>query len=177
MNEVIRSRVDFKKLRRFSQSALEKGALHTKIISTKTIITAPWVRLKCQYFCKNFGKNTICPPNAPNYNEMRSILGYYERAILVHGSDKSTITKIALETEKESYLSGFYRAFALGAGPCKLSPEDVIPEIIENNSQSRPLMEAVGIDVFQTARNNGFRIEILYSPDIRPHYFSLVLIE
>ena len=41
----------------------------------------------------------------------------------------------------------------------------------------RPFLDAVGIDAFQTARNNGFKIDVLYAPDIKPNYISFVLIE
>ena len=177
MHNISKTRVDFKKLRRFSQFALEKGAIRTKIIPVKTIVAAPWVKLKCQYWCKNYGKSKVCPPNSPKYDETKAVINYYEKAILIHGNDKATVTKIALETEKEAFLSGCYKAFAYGAGPCKLSPEDDSIDSGENIEQERPLLDAVGIDVFQTARNNGFRIDILYSPEIRPNYFSLVLIE
>jgi len=177
MQEISRSRVNFRKLRRVSQFALEKGALRTKIISIRTIVTAPWVNLKCQYLCKNYGKSKICPPNSLTFAETKSVLNCYEKAIIIHGNDKATITKIALETEKEAFLSGSYKAFAFGAGPCKLSLEDDSLDSVENNEQERPLVEAVGIDIFQTARNNGFRIDILYSPEVRPNYFSLVLVE
>jgi len=36
--------------------------------------------------------------------------------------------------------------------------------------------EASGIDVFKTARNNRFKIEVLKSPDCKGNYFGLVLI-
>jgi len=177
MQEISKTRVNFRKLRRFSQFALGKGAIRTKIIPVKTIVTAPWVKLKCQYWCKNYGKSNACPPNSPKYEETRAVISNYEKAIIIHGNDKATVTKIALETEKEAFLSGCYKAFAFGAGPCKLSPEEDSIDSGENIEQERPLLDAVGVDVFQTARNNGFRIEILYSPEIRPSYFSLVLIE
>jgi hypothetical protein len=37
-------------------------------------------------------------------------------------------------------------------------------------------MEACGIDVFSTARNNGFKIEVLKKAGERGDYFGLVLI-
>ena len=38
-------------------------------------------------------------------------------------------------------------------------------------------MEACGIDVFTTARNNGFTIDTLDSVKCKADYFGLVLIE
>ena len=37
-------------------------------------------------------------------------------------------------------------------------------------------MEACGIDVFATVRNNDFAIEVVKSRDERPHYFGLALL-
>ncbi len=41
----------------------------------------------------------------------------------------------------------------------------------------RPMMEACGIDVFKTARHNGFDIDTRKEPYGRWNYFALVLIE
>jgi hypothetical protein len=38
-------------------------------------------------------------------------------------------------------------------------------------------MEACGIDVFSTAKNNGFPINVLKSKDEVQNYYGLVLIE
>jgi hypothetical protein len=38
-------------------------------------------------------------------------------------------------------------------------------------------MEACGIDVYATARNNGFTIDVVRTCDDPQHYFGLVLIE
>lgn len=41
----------------------------------------------------------------------------------------------------------------------------------------RPLMEACGIDVFKTARNNGFLIDTQKETYGKWNYFALVLLE
>jgi hypothetical protein len=38
-------------------------------------------------------------------------------------------------------------------------------------------MEACGIDVFKTARDNGFRIEVVRTRDVVENIFGLVLVE
>lgn len=51
------------------------------------------------------------------------------------------------------------------------------PETSKKNQEIRPLMEACGIDVFQTARNNGFHIDTQKETYGKWNYFALVLIE
>ena len=101
----------------------------------------------------------------------------YEKAILISGEDKITVTKIAIETEKEAIYTGCYKAFAIAAGPCTYISGDKIENIFENLEHTRPLMEGVSIDVFRTARNNGFRIETPNNQEAKHQYFSLVLTE
>ncbi|MEI6632038.1 MAG: DUF2284 domain-containing protein, partial [bacterium] len=43
--------------------------------------------------------------------------------------------------------------------------------------EARPAMEACGVDVYQTARNNGFKIEVVKSLRDKANYFGVVLIE
>ncbi|MBM3255782.1 MAG: hypothetical protein FJZ08_05725 [Candidatus Omnitrophica bacterium] len=38
-------------------------------------------------------------------------------------------------------------------------------------------MEACGIDIYQTARNNGFAIQVVTSLRCKTNYFGVVLIE
>lgn len=46
-----------------------------------------------------------------------------------------------------------------------------------NGSRARPSMEACGIDVFKTARDNGFPIEVVRTRDEEENIFGLVLVE
>ncbi len=45
------------------------------------------------------------------------------------------------------------------------------------NKDVRPLMEACGIDVFKTARDNGFHIDTRKETYGKWNYFALVLLE
>lgn len=47
----------------------------------------------------------------------------------------------------------------------------------EKNKVARPLMEACGIDVFKTARDNGFQIDTKKETYGKWNYFALVLLE
>ena len=44
--------------------ARKKGAI-AKEISPDDIVVSPWVRFKCRYGCKGYGKHLGCPLYAP----------------------------------------------------------------------------------------------------------------
>jgi predicted metal-binding protein len=79
--------------------------------------------------------------------------------------------------EREIFLSGFYRALGLGAGPCNLCRSCSFDDGCRHPDDARPSMEACGIDVFATARKHGFTINVVRSYEDPQHYFGLVLIE
>ena len=47
----------------------------------------------------------------------------------------------------------------------------------QHGLEARPSMEACGIDVFKTARDNGFPIEVVRTRDDEMNIFGLVLVE
>jgi len=164
---------DFEILRKFAKKL---GAVSTKVISVDTVVTAPWVRLKCQYGCDGYGESLTCPPYSPTPEKTQEVLKNYRKAILVHGDDYTDINRIVTRLEREAFLSGYYKAYGMGSGPCRLCNSCAVNKPCKKPYQARPSMEASGIDVFKTARNNGFRIEVLKSTDCRGNYFGLVLI-
>ena len=70
-------------------------------------------------------------------------------------------TKIVAALEREIFLSGCYKALDFGAGPCRLCKDCNLAGCIRAED-ARPAMEACGIDVFATARANGFPIEVVH---------------
>jgi predicted metal-binding protein len=55
-----------------------------KQIKPASVVTAPWVRLKCQFGCDSYNSNYCCPPYTPTPEETRKILDSYRRALLFH---------------------------------------------------------------------------------------------
>jgi len=159
--------------------AVELGAKKAKIISARTIKTAPWVRYKCQFGCDGFAGCLTCPPYSPRPEETQRIIDSYSKAILIHTPSgwKADISEIVSKLEKEAFLAGFYKAFGMGAGPCRLCRECNLTAGCRHADKARPSMEGCGIDVFKTAHNNGFTIETLDSPHCKAAYFGLVLVE
>jgi len=163
---------------KYVKQALKLGAHDAKPIPAKTIVTAAWVRMKCQYGCSGYGQCLTCPPYSPTPEEAEKVLKNYRTAVLIHGDDHTNVTRIAATLEREAFLDGYYKALAMGSGPCRLcdecNPED---EECLHPDEARPAMEACGIDVFQTARNNGFPIAVVSNRRCKQNYYGVVLVE
>ena len=73
-----------KNLDKYCQTAIDRGASHALVTHPSRIVTAPWVRLKCQFGCSFYSKTYCCPPHTPTPKETRQLLDSYNRAILLH---------------------------------------------------------------------------------------------
>src|SRR5512139_2768938 len=76
--------VSMKSVESFCKGALELGIEGAKIINPGSVVTAEWVRLKCQYGCPGFGESLCCPPRTPTPDMTRKVIDSYRRAILLH---------------------------------------------------------------------------------------------
>lgn len=150
-------------------------AKEAKIIPADTIVTAQWVREKCQFGCGGYGRSLTCPPNSPTPEQTSQMLIHYKHALLIHGDMNTPINKIVVRLEKKIFLDGYEKAFGMGGGPCSLCEECVEP--CRYPEEARPSMEACGIDVFSTVKAHGFPIKVLKDENCEPNYYGLVLIE
>ena len=120
--------------------AREKN-VKTTVISTGSLVIAEWVRYKCRFGCKGYGKHLSCPPYAPSPGETRRMVAGYSTGVLVrfdgfpghedlkpeeipddfHPFFRDLIlwghTTIHL-LEKTAFYDGFYKAFGFGPYPC-----------------------------------------------------------
>ncbi|MHC4198991.1 MAG: DUF2284 domain-containing protein [Planctomycetota bacterium] len=156
--------------------AVALGAKSAKVVEASTIATAPWVRLKCRYGCGCWESSLCCPPHTPTPDETRRVIDSYRAAVLFEAGGGET-KKVAVALEREAFLAGYYKAFGMGAGPCTLCDECAFDEGCRHAAEARPAMEACGIDVFRTARANGFEIDVARDRDDPQHYFGVVLVE
>ena len=168
--------------------AEERGATDTKQIHPSSVVTAPWVPLKCQFGCPYYGKNYCCPPDTPTPERMRAVLDSYRRAILFHieapkrpdrGKRFRDFFDMLVTLEGELFKDGFYSALLLVAGPCRIcnvcgKAEGRPCSFME---RARPSMESCGIDVYQTVRNNGSTIKPLRERDETQNQFCLMLVD
>ncbi len=160
----------------FVRLAREAGALDAKIIAPDTVVTAAWVRLKCQFGCGGYGSTLMCPPHSPTPDVTRKALDSYRKAILIRGDDHVDVNEIAVKLEREAFLAGYYKALSFGSGPCGLCRDCPLDDC-RHADRARPSMEASGIDVFATVRNNGFPIEVLTDYSCKENYYGLLLLE
>jgi predicted metal-binding protein len=157
--------------------ALSMGALEAKLIDVNDIVVKDWVRLKCQYGCGGFGRTLTCPPYSPSAEQMKQVLSSYSRAILIRLPDESIATHdMIAKLERELFLAGYYAAIGLPAGPCERCKTCNLNSCIHPRL-ARPSMEACSIDVYATARKNGFRIDVRKNHREEPTYFGLILLE
>jgi len=170
---------------KYCEEALCNGVTETKVIHPDSVVTAPWVRLKCLFSCPGGGKSHCCPPQTPTPEETRAILDSYNRAILFHlnvpafGKEHLRLQEMLVTMEGDMFKDGYYKAYVMLAGPCLVCKECGKVQDISCRfpSKARPSMEACGIDVFQTVRNNGFFIQTLREKTELPNIYCLMLVD
>jgi predicted metal-binding protein len=177
-------------LGKYWKKAVKGRAAEAKVIDPASVVTAPWVRLKCKYGCEMYGREYCCPPETPTPEQTREILDCYQRAILFHyraarqeGVDRRKGRRALIDAivalEGEMFKDGFYKAFALLSGPCGLCAECAKSKNKPCNfgNRARPSMESCGIDVYQTAWNNGFPIQPLRHKGETQNLYCLLLVD
>lgn len=182
--------VDNLQLEKYCTRAVQEGATHAKVIAPASIVTASWVRLKCQFGCPGYGRSYGCPPDTPSPRETQAIIDCYQTAVLFHleavavpgGSrrkDRHRFYSLLVDLEGELFKDGCYKCFVFLSGPCHLCREcgKMKGEPCPQGDRARPSMEACGIDVYQTARNNGFFIQPLKTKEEPQNIYGLMLVD
>jgi len=164
------------KISRLVRMAKRLGAQEAKVIGPETVFTATWVRLKCQFGCGGYGGCLTCPPHSPTPETTRKMLDEYRTILLVHLGGWRPVRTLIAKLERAAFLDGFYKAFGIGSGPCHLC-EVCSMESCVHPREARPSMEAAGIDVYATARGNGYPLEVVKDHSCPTNYYGLVLIE
>jgi len=159
----------------FRKKAEMLGAGKAKIIRSASVVTADWIRWRCRYGCDMFGTRLTCPPDSPGPAETKKLLAGYKYGMLIQARNCREIRRIAPILEREIFLRGFYKAFALAAGPCSLCRS--CAAACRHPGKARPAMEACGIDVFATVTRSGLHLEVLRTKAFKADCYGLVLIE
>ncbi|MDR1149141.1 MAG: DUF2284 domain-containing protein [Spirochaetaceae bacterium] len=157
------------------------------IVPQKDIVVSRWVRFHCEFGCKNYGKNGSCPPAVPSVEECQKMIYEYENAIIFHfciqSEDNEDHLKRLLrlyELEREIFLAGSYKVFLLQCSSCILCNDCLAGGTREkciNKIKSRPGADAMGIDIYQTAHNAGYPVQVVKSHDETTNRFGFLLIE
>jgi len=171
-----------KPLEDYCNKALELGVDGAKQIDPRSVVTAEWVRMKCQFGCTGFGLSLCCPPRTPTPDITRKVIDSYGKAILLHrrlkkGERSKLLNETVVRLEIEMFLDGYYKAWSMGSGPCRLCKECDLNAPCRHGYEARPSMEACGIDVFKTARDNGFPIEVVKTHEDERNVFGVILVE
>ena len=169
----------------YLELARKRGAEEAVLIPTRKVVTAEWVRLKCQFGCDGWGKGLCCPPVTPAPSVTRRMLDEYRTGLLYTYSGANTDNSprrrrmecVLADLERTIFLDGFYKALALGAGPCRLCATCDTARPCRHPYLARPAMEACGIDVYATCRNAGLELNVVRDPADRQKYVNLILIE
>jgi predicted metal-binding protein len=179
-------------LKELEPSVRKAGIDEMMLVNTRDIAVAEWVHWKCKFGCKYYGKSWCCPPETPTPDQARGILLEYEKAILLCGSGENInhhkdnhqkrrkqvhVWKGTVALERQLFLLGYYKAFALVSESCALCKECGYPHECKFPMNRRPSVESFSIDVFQTLNNVGKRFQI--AKDIlEPHNsYSIILLE
>ena len=175
-------------LEKYCQRAVEGGVTHAKQVHPSSIVIADWVRWKCQFGCKGYNRSYTCPPDSPMPEQTRAMIDEYHRTILFRTEAhpvpdllerRKENRKMLVDLEIEMFKDGYYKAFVFMSGGCGLCDEcgKTRGEPCPLGLRVRPSMEACGIDVYQTARNNGFFIKTLRDKTETRNYFGLMLVD
>lgn len=167
----------------------QHGFTDFKWINTKDIVLAHWVRFRCMFGCPAYGKSCMCPPNVPSIEECKQVISEYNDVALFHFEKKletpeerkawsrETAVKM-VDLEKTVFLAGYYKALLVSFRSCDLCESCSVNRIECNNPKmARPGADALGIDVYSTARNAGYPINVLKSPSEAMNRYAFLLIE
>ena len=158
-------------------SLLKKDGADLAIkIDAKSIRTAAWTIYRCQFGCNTYGKSHCCPPNTPTWKETQEMLDCFQYGILFRCHEMEIVTPLAVRAARELFLDGYYKVIAFGSGPCQKC-RNCNSGHCNFPGQTVPSMEACGIDVFATARNNGLEIHTLREKGETQNHFGLVMVE
>jgi len=156
-------------------------------ISPKEIVVSQWVRVKCTFGCSDYGTGT-CPPHTPSVTECERFFSEYQTGLIIRLSiyaDKNdypsdwskAMTGKLLETERKIFISGHHKVFLLNQTCCSICKSCVgNRHDCKDKSHSRPSPESFAVDVYQTARNAGYDLNVVTNP-CEMNRIAIILIE
>jgi len=166
----------------------ERGYTDVRWIDPADIVTAEWVRMKCRYGCREYGRNAACPPNTPSVDECSRFFREYRRAAVFHFAktverpeDRHAwgrkLNLELLKLEQELFMAGFVKAFLIFFDSCGICLECAETRAeCKEPKLARPTADGLAMDVFSTVRKIGYPIEVLsdYSQEMNRYAFLLI---
>lgn len=158
-------------------------------IDPREIRVSQWVRMKCMYGCREFGKTATCPPNVPSVPECERFFKEYTQAVILHFQKKvkkpedrfawtRKVNLKLLKLEREVFISGFEKAFLLFMDSCNIC-DPCAGEKAECREPrlARPTPEALGVDVYAAVRSVGYPIQVLAEYNQTMNRYAFLLVE
>ena len=159
-----------------------------KWIKPDKIVVAHWVRFKCRFGCKDYGKGVVCPPNLPSLDECKNLFKEYEHAVVFHFEKKlkkpeqrhqwtKKINRRLFQIERDVFLSGYPKAFIMYADPCNICKNcESDAQKCRHQTRARPSPEGLGVDVFSTVASVGYPLNVLSDYSEMMNRYSILLI-
>ncbi|PJB55082.1 MAG: metal-binding protein [Bacteroidetes bacterium CG_4_9_14_3_um_filter_41_19] len=159
-----------------------------KWINPKEIVVSQWVRVKCEFGCGDYGLGA-CPPNTPSVQGCKDFFHEYDKGIIIRLSTMANkenypsewskeMTGKLLNLEREIFLSGYHKAFLLNqtcCDSCKDCPGNRVN--CKDKKKSRPSPEGFAVDVYQTVRKFGLKINVITKNPSEINRIAILLIE
>ncbi len=178
------------KLERLETLFHKQGYTDFKWIDPGKIVVSQWVRMKCMFGCGEYGHTASCPPNVPSVSECERFFKEYSNAAIFHfekrvdkPEDRYAWTKEVnaglSKLEREVFLSGFERAFLLFMDSCRICGDCPAGarEKCKDPKSARPSPEAMAVDVYTTARQVGYHVQVLSEYSQKMNRYAFLMIE
>jgi predicted metal-binding protein len=139
----------------------------------RDVVVAQWVRLKCLFGCREYGKTGACPPHTPSVAECERFFREYRTGAMFHFEKRvaqpedrhawSREMNLRLsKLEREVFLSGYVKAFLLFMDSCTICQKCSGSRAdCKEPHLARPTPEAMAVDVYATVLRAGYPIEVL----------------
>jgi predicted metal-binding protein len=145
--------------------------------------------MKCEYGCDWYGKSCSCPPHVPAISECREFIAEYTHVALLHwmtavrkAEDRFPwsveTNERLLRAEREVFLAGYPRAFVMFVHDCRRCDSCARSKLDCRHPETlRPVPEAMGVDVFSTAKMCGLPIKVVTDYAETMNRYALFLVE
>lgn len=164
------------------------GYTDYKWTKPQKIVVSQWVRMKCKFGCREYGRGGACPPTTPSVAECREFFNEYSDAVILHFEglmDKpedrhawsAKINAKLVKLERAVFLAGFERAFQLFMDSCCFCTDcSGSRETCEQPRMARPAPEAMAVDVYTTVRQAGFEINVRSDYNQKMDRFAFLMV-
>ena len=169
-------------IRECHQKAIELGACDTKAISTEAISIEDQIVEMCKPpSCEGYGASANCPPHVMRPTEARVWIQGFHAAVVfkIDVAPELLLSNERFDSFREVYMissgleafsqeRGYLLSRGLAAGSCRpVFCSNILCAALTDEGQcrypslARPSMEALGINVFQLAKDLGWEIHPL----------------